>query len=326
VAAWFTLLEPASVEAAPPPRPDDQRLGEIIERWDGNPAALQPGRAVLLGFPQDEGVRRNCGRVGAAAAPDEIRKFLHRLTIADPRFDVNLAHCRPLDAGNIAVRGTLEDTQVSLGTVVGAILKARAVPVVLGGGHETAFGHFLGYGEALIDVAIINIDAHLDVRPYPASQGHSGSPFRQALQHPTRPLVPAHYVCIGAQPFAVGWEHFRFVAEQGGAVHWADTTPMAAFLQDKRRLAADGCRILLTVDADAFAAGDVPGVSAPNPAGYAGREAFALAGSAGLSPEVASFELVEVNPSCDIDGRTARWAALTVWSFLIGLAQRGKQG
>ena len=39
--------------------PDDPRLGEVAEFWQGNPAALVPGRAVLIGFPQDEGIRRD---------------------------------------------------------------------------------------------------------------------------------------------------------------------------------------------------------------------------------------------------------------------------
>src|SRR4051812_4670999 len=50
---------------------DDPRLADIIEPWIGDPAVLTPGRAVLIGFPQDEGVRRNHGRIGAAKAPSE---------------------------------------------------------------------------------------------------------------------------------------------------------------------------------------------------------------------------------------------------------------
>ena len=34
------------------------------------------GDVVLVGFPHDEGVRRNGGRVGAAKAPDVVRKWV----------------------------------------------------------------------------------------------------------------------------------------------------------------------------------------------------------------------------------------------------------
>jgi formiminoglutamase len=63
-------------------------------------------------------------------------------------------------------------------------------------------------------------------------------------------------------------------------------------------------------------------VSAPNPLGLSGEEVAACARLAGASPAVSSFDLVEINPSLDRDGRSARWAAVAVWHFLAGLACR----
>src|SRR5438309_3423471 len=99
VARWYTQLEPVS---APPDlvhRPDDPRLGEITEFWQGGDVALAPGRAVLIGFPQDQGVRRNGGRIGAAEAPKEIRRWLYRLTPGDCQAAVDLLARPPLDLG-----------------------------------------------------------------------------------------------------------------------------------------------------------------------------------------------------------------------------------
>jgi formiminoglutamase len=67
---------------------------------------------------------------------------------------------------------------------------------------------------------------------------------------------------------------------------------------------------------------DVPGVSAANPLGLSGREIASCARLAGTLPGVASFDLVEINPSYDRDSQSARWAALAVWNFLMGLAAR----
>jgi arginase family enzyme len=44
--------------------------------------------------------------------------------------------------------------------------------------------------------------------------------------------------------------------------------------------------------------------------------------AAGTEAAVASLDVVEVNPLFDLDGRSARWAALVVWHFLSGLARR----
>jgi formiminoglutamase len=323
VAGWFSLLEPARYEAASPGRADDPRLAKIIEIWDGSVTALVAGRPVLVGFPQDEGVRRNHGREGAAKAPREIRKYLGKLTRWDAEEDVDLSKPRPpLDAGDVRIAGSLEQTQESLGQVVGEILKTGAVPIVLGGGHETAYGHYLGYVNAQIPVAILNVDAHLDVRPYPEGLGHSGSPFRQAMEHRLKPLAAAGYACLGAQPFAVSREHVRYVTERGGRVHWQGAALDLVLSEEKQRSDAAGTRLFVTVDADAFAAADVPGVSAPNPNGYPGREIELFARAAGEAVEVSSLELVEINPQFDVDGRSARWAAIAIWHFLVGLASR----
>lgn len=305
-------------------RPDDPRLGEIIEYWSGDENAIKPIRPVLIGFPQDEGVRRNHGRPGAALAPQEIRRWLYRLNTWDPLSDADLTRHPPLDLGDVAIRGDLEDTQAALAEIVCEVLRKGAIPIVLGGGHETAYGHYLGYVQAGWPAGIINIDAHLDVRPLVDGKGHSGSPFFQALEHPDAPLRGDRYVCLGAQPHCVSKEHFRYACNKGATIHWAHgRQPLSyLFFQECKRLEKSGCQVYLSIDADAVAVADVPGVSAPNGAGLSGLDILNLAMFAGQSSQVTSLDLVEINPLFDRDGQSARWAALVIWNFLVGLACR----
>src|SRR5689334_1585285 len=219
--AWSSLLDAAAPPRHLPPRAEDPRLFECVECWSGNLDALRPGRPVLLGFPQDEGVRRNQGRTGAAVAPREIRQWLYRLTPWDGVSGTDLAALGILDLGNIRIEGDLEEAQWALGEVVGVLLKAETVPVVLGGGHETAFGHYRGYVNARRSVGVINLDAHLDVRPALAGEGHSGSPFRQMMHYQAGPLPGEHYTCMGAQPQSVSRQHVDYVQQRGGTVCWA---------------------------------------------------------------------------------------------------------
>ena len=92
----------------------------------------RPRRAGrIAGFACDAGVARNQGRVGAAAGR--------------PASAVRPA-CRPmtrlLDAGDVACEGdALEAAQDALGQRVAAL---GARPLVLGGGHEIAWGSFQG--------------------------------------------------------------------------------------------------------------------------------------------------------------------------------------
>jgi formiminoglutamase len=321
-AGWFTRLEPIRPPENVFRRLDDRRLGEVVEVWQGNAAALKPGRPVLIGFPQDEGVRRNHGRPGAAEAPREIRHFLYRLTTWDTAHDLDLTLQPPLDAGNVRIEGTLEESQQALAEVVAGVLQAGAVPIVLGGGHETAFGHFLGYGAAGGRLGIINIDAHLDVRPCTEGRGHSGSPFRQALEHPLHPLEGTHYICLGAQPSSVSRQHWLYARQHGCVVRWAHEVERELLGEECERLAAEDCQVYVSIDADAVAMDTVPGVSAPNPLGLPGSLVIDWARQAGSLSQVSSLDLVEINPRIDRDGQSARWAALVVWHFLAGLAER----
>src|SRR3954452_9665061 len=162
---------------------DDPRLGELLGR---SLTAGGPARVALIGFPTDEGVRRNRGRPGAAAAPAEIRRYLHRL-VPDARagqpFLELLGATR--DLGDLATTRDLAADQERVGAAVAAQLAAGAFVIVLGGGHETGYGHFLGYVAARGPVAILMWDAPRDVRPLKDCEGHSGSPFRQVLLHPS---------------------------------------------------------------------------------------------------------------------------------------------
>jgi formiminoglutamase len=325
VAAPFTRLEPYRYIPGAAPRFDDPRLGECVEFWNGGPLSLTPGQPVIIGFPQDEGVRRNQGRPGAAEAPREIRRWLYRLSPWDVLRGADLTRLRLLDLGDLRCDADLEMSQRALGEIIPQVLAARAIPIVLGGGHETAFGHFLGYAASRLPVGIINLDAHLDVRPTLDGRGHSGSPFRQALEHPQSPLRGEHYVCLGVQPHSLSRDHLVYALQQGATIRWSAQvrdTLCQHFNQERERLTKCGCPVYVTLDADVVHVGDMPGVSAPNSLGLSGAELIACARLAGESPNVTSFDLVEINPAFDRDGQSARWAALVVWYFLVGLAHR----
>jgi formimidoylglutamase len=301
------------------------RLGRVVEFWQGDVAALRSGRPVVVGYPQDEGVRRNHGRAGAGDAPQEIRRWLYRLTPRDPVSGADLVQGPPLDVGDVHLEGSLEDTQYALGAVVAGILERGAVPVVLGGGHETAYGHYQGYAVGKRPVGVINIDAHLDVRPVLREGGHSGSAFRQAMEHPSHPLPGQRYVCLGLQPQITSRQHWAYARERGCVMHWAaevERDLAGHFRAACERLAADKGQVYVSIDADAVRSADVPGVSAPNPTGLSGAAVVACARLAGESPAVTSLEIVEVNPAYDADGVSARWAAVLVWNFLVGVASR----
>src|SRR4051812_21451558 len=114
--------------------PSDPRVGHLLGTGIGEGGAP---RAILLGFPTDEGVRRNGGRVGAAAGPGALRTaFYHLVPDARfPRFVELLRHTR--DLGDLEISGDVESDQRNLGEAIAPYLDNGTFVLVLGGGHET---------------------------------------------------------------------------------------------------------------------------------------------------------------------------------------------
>ena len=214
----------------------------------------------------------------------------------------------------IECTGDVERDQERLGERVAELLRSGIFPLILGGGHETAYGHFLGYAMAGMDTTIVNLDAHTDVRPLKQGKAHSGSPFFQALTHPSG-HCRAYHVC-GLNPFSVAEEHATFVQNHGGETHFGAPTPELF-----HRLVDSGT-VMLTLDMDVVHQADAPGVSAPNAAGIRSERWLDLARTAAANPSVTSLDLCEVNPRYDRDHQTTRLAALTVWTVLLELSKR----
>ena len=111
---FFDLQRPVSELFKKSPESDDRFMGDVVS---DEPSDYDDAEFIIIGCPQDEGVRRNNGRVGAAAAPDAIRRVLYEST-APPE----LASGRIVDLGNIKIADMLEETHDTHAKVVTKIL------------------------------------------------------------------------------------------------------------------------------------------------------------------------------------------------------------
>jgi formiminoglutamase len=225
-----------------------------------------------------------------------------------------LGHTR--DLGDLEISGDVESDQRNLGETLAHHVVRGAFVIVLGGGHETSYGHFLGYAFAERKVDILNWDAHADVRELKEGKGHSGSPFRQAIEDSSGAC--RRYWVAGLQPHAVAKAHLELVQRQGRAVWRDEVSPRYI------EVLYSGIEspTLVSFDLDAVSQAEAPGVSAPNPGGLSSDLWLKAAFETGRSPAVTSADIVELNPRFDPDGQTARLAALTVWWLLRGRAER----
>ncbi|CBG87547.1 formimidoylglutamase [Citrobacter rodentium] len=265
-------------------------------------------RIALLGFACDEGVKRNHGRPGAAAGPDALRKALANLAS-------HAGHDRLVDLGNLlAPSPDLEGAQQALRQAAQRCLEASVRTFVLGGGHETAFGHGAGVLDAFPSarVGIINCDAHLDLRY--AERATSGTPFRQLAQLCEQQQREFHYACLGvsraANTLALWEEAARRRVTIVEDLHCDNAqAALAAFIGRVDKL-------YLTVDLDVLPAAEMPAVSAPAAPGVPLLTLLRLIEPVCRSGKLQAVDMVEFNPRFDNDGRAARVAARLAWQII----------
>jgi formiminoglutamase len=286
---------------------DTRRWHQQIQPWQ----TASPAGASLVGFACDAGIRRNLGRPGAAAGPNVIRRALANLALHSS----NAVY----DAGDIVVSstddlpGNLEAGQAALGQRVAALLDDGHRVIVLGGGHEVAYGSHLGIArhvEANTRVGIINFDAHFDLRD--GEQGNSGTPFRQIAEHCAVRQHPFHYLCLGINEGANTAALFATARELHA--EWRLDSDMNSWQISALRKQVDDFiagmdRIHLSIDLDVFPAAVAPGVSAPAARGVSLDVIECLLGDIVASGKLMLADIAEYNPQYDIDSRTARLAA-----------------
>lgn len=267
----------------------------------------QENYIALISFECDEGVRRNAGRVGAAQGPQSIKSMLASVPwrIADTAL---------IDVGVVACEGTeLEQAQQRLGDNVSRLLQKGIRLIIIGGGHETLYGHYLGVRASVgldAKIGIINIDAHFDLRKFD-EQPSSGTMFHQILAEDEH----AKYMVLGIQQFSNTTELFER-ADQLGVNYVLEEDLVDMDNQEIDAMIADFIEqqdiVMLTLCMDVLAASAAPGVSAPSPFGLQPTFVRQLIRQVVKHDKVRSFDICEVNPALDIDQRTAKLAAYYV--------------
>ena len=296
---WWQAVEPCADAAA------SDTNGQAGVLADGRPA-------VLLGFCSDEGVRRNKGRPGAAAAPAAIRKALGPLAF-------HLARAVQ-DAGDVTVPGPdLEGGQARLGSAVTALLDAGHLTVVLGGGHETAYASYLGVsGSGAVRngrrLGVLNLDAHFDLRDEPVPS--SGTPFLQMARAEARAGRDFRYAVVGISE-ANNTRALFDTADRLGVRYLLDEDCEADRVEAFVASFLDGVDVLyLTIDLDVLPASVAPGVSAPAAYGVPLPVISAVCRQVARSGKLLHCDVAELNPEFDLDHRTARVAARLVDTLL----------
>lgn len=152
---------------------------------------------VLFGIPEDIGVKANFGRVGAASAYFSAIKSLVNIQhnkFCKGRKLILLGHLNVEKQMKVAATlnpndkeerkelfKLVEQIDKEVSHIVSTIVKLGKIPIIIGGGHNNAYGNIkglaLGKGKM---VNAVNFDAHTDFRIMEGR--HSGNGFTYAFE------------------------------------------------------------------------------------------------------------------------------------------------
>lgn len=272
---------------------------------------------ALIGFSSDEGVKRNHGRLGAVDAPDIIRAQLANLPVHQP---VQIS-----DFGNVICENAqLELAQAELAYQVEQSLNSNMKPIVLGGGHEVAFGSFSGLFQYVQNlnlnkkIGIINFDAHFDLRE--AESVTSGTPFLDAAKLSEQFQQAFNYLCIGVAKHS----NTKILFETADRLnctyiydHELTTQNMSNIIAKISHFIEKVDYLYITVDLDVFSASIAPGVSAPAVKGIDLAIFDPLLEVIKNTGKIKVFDVAECNPRFDLDNRTAKLAAYIIYNYIF---------
>ena len=299
--------------------PDDPRLGEIVKTAQLGNTDLKPDDFVLMGYPDDDGIRLSGGRLGAAEAPKLIRQFLYKMT---PSVLSN-KKIRLFDFGDLANVSDLPTRHQEALALTANFHEKKMRVITLGGGHDYGYSDVAGFlkthgttSASKPKPVVINFDAHLDVRP--THHGfNSGTPFYRVLSEYKGQF---EFIEIGLQPQCNAKAHWSWAADHG------------AHLFDLKTIETKGLKDLLnhsvfkqitpqtplfiSFDIDALSAFEAGGCSQAWVTGLKTQECLEFLTALYKLTDVRGLGVYEVSPPLDRDFQTSKTAALLVHHFL----------
>lgn len=264
----------------------------LQDRWEdvtlSDLQKIPEGAPILVCYPDDEGVRLNGGRPGAARGPERSLYFLGRMIF------------RGVKVYRLAenfVGGSLDERHDRAFQAMLRLFRKKLRVITVGGGHDYGFPDGAAFLESFKG-QILNVDAHLDVRPVVNGEFNSGTAFYRLVQkYGGKQLIE-----WGIQPQNNATAH----------VAWAKQHNVK-LLSFRDRLPSFKRPVGLSVCLDAFEG--IRGVSAPSFSGLAVRQG--LDAIEKLSPSSPWLGLYEVAPDLDpLSEDSARLAALFAYYFI----------
>ena len=317
---------PSVTKRAPWQDRPETRVSNWMTLWDFS----EPIDAGLIGTPYSAA---SISASGAAGGPEAVRMAFRYFTTYSPDWDTDIAALKVRDLGDIS--GHLTDVSKAHSNIEGAVRDALSIgapflPIIVGGDHSITAPAVRGLMAANPGkrIGIINIDAHFDVRVLDSGP-HNGTPFRQLVEGGVN---GNNVVELGIHGFMNAAYYRQWANEQGiTTITGRDIYKrgMEACILEALGIAGEGTDIIyLSVDIDCLAYPWAIGTSASSPEGLSAWDLMEAMFICGQHPKVGGLDVVEIDPTRDVNDLTARSGCTAILTFLAGLKRRlhGERG
>ncbi len=275
--------------------------------FSGSQKTFNKSNYVVVGVPFD---LTSTYRTGARFAPLAIREASMNIETYSFRSNVDVEDLEIHDLGDLHVSSSVETTMKRLEASVKDLQKAEKTIAIIGGEHTITLGAMQGIGGR--DTAVIDLDAHLDLRNEYMDLTTSHTTFMRRLNEQVKPET---IVEIGTR--AVCKEELAY-AKQEGIQFFTATQLRKTELEDivkAVKKTIENCRrTYLTIDMDVLDPGFAPAVQNPEPDGLSIETLLDLIFNI-IDGSTVALDLVEVAPKYDM-GVTAIQAAKILFEAL----------
>lgn len=297
-----------------------------VEDWSNISADV-----AVMGAPFDFGTQF---RAGARFGPRAVREASTLFSFGhagayDHEDDCTYlgSDVRIVDIGDADIVHTdTEKSHANIEQGVRAILKAGALPVVIGGDHSINIPCIRAFDDTCAKdgpIHILQVDAHLDfvdVR-HGVVHGH-GNPMRRAAERSYVTGITALGIRNVSSTAKDGYDAARAMGDDILSV------------RQVRKLGVDGvlaripkgARIYVTIDIDGFCPSIAPGTGTPSHGGFLYYDVLEILQGVAKAHPIVGIDLVEVAPDYDPTGSTAILAAQVLLNFLGFIFHARSQG
>ena len=277
-------------------------------------------KAAIYGIPFDS---TSISRTGANYGPRGIREISSQFLTYNATWDFDLVEAlNPVDCGDCdVVLANAQRTFERAEQAIGEIVRAGAIPAVLGGDHSVTIPAVRAVRREVANPGLVLIDTHLDTAQDVGGETlNHCCPITRAVD---AGFDPAHMALVAISGWMNPRTELAYCRERGITVIWLEEIwerGVPATIERALAVAGNGTDgIYFSIDVDSLDAAHAPGTCVPTPGGLTSRELLELV--RGIARHgLVGVDVVETAPSLDPTSATAAIAGRVMMDALAAHA------